>query len=226
MEDDERQGHSRMIMRGARLRDVRSAAIETGAIEGLYTTPRGVTLTVAMQGATWQASLHEIGPDVQGHFEAQLAASRASSSRHLAPCRCLSGGFGTFTLSAAATHPPTECLPIKAGRTALSATASTKSNPTMSFNPTAQPTTTAPVIDVSPSPIARLMDETRTGSIRDVAARCSDRLLPPRTCIDPPVLRWQRPRLPGGGVSVSVSRRGDTTRHLLGSGWRLPRRAG
>jgi len=53
---------------------MRSAAIETGAIEGLYTTPRGVTLTVAMQGAAWQASLHEIGPDVQGHFEAQLDA--------------------------------------------------------------------------------------------------------------------------------------------------------
>lgn len=53
---------------------MRSAAIETGAIEGLYQTHRGITLAVAMQGAAWQAKLHEIGPDVQGHFEAQLDA--------------------------------------------------------------------------------------------------------------------------------------------------------
>src|SRR5947207_2719456 len=49
---------------------LRSAALETGAIEGLYATSRGVTRTVALQGAMWHAELEKIGPDVKGHFEA------------------------------------------------------------------------------------------------------------------------------------------------------------
>jgi Fic family protein len=53
---------------------LRSAALETGAIEGLYTTNRGVTRTVALQGALWEAELDKLGSDVRGHFEAQLAA--------------------------------------------------------------------------------------------------------------------------------------------------------
>ena len=53
---------------------MRSAALETGAIEGLYQTPRGVTVTVAMQAAAWQTTLHDLGDQVQGHFEAQLDA--------------------------------------------------------------------------------------------------------------------------------------------------------
>ena len=53
---------------------LRSAALETGAIEGLYATARGVTRTVALQGAMWEAALDEIGPDVRGHFAAQLEA--------------------------------------------------------------------------------------------------------------------------------------------------------
>lgn len=53
---------------------VRSAALETGAIEGLYTTSRGITRAVALQGALWEAELDKLGPDVRGHFDAQLAA--------------------------------------------------------------------------------------------------------------------------------------------------------
>jgi Fic family protein len=53
---------------------LRSAALETGAIEGLYATDRGVTRSVAIQGALWEAQLERIGPDVRGHFDAQLAA--------------------------------------------------------------------------------------------------------------------------------------------------------
>ncbi len=53
---------------------LRSAALETGAIEGLYSTNRGITRTVALQGAMWEAELDKLGPDVRGHFEAQLAA--------------------------------------------------------------------------------------------------------------------------------------------------------
>lgn len=53
---------------------LRSAAVETGAIEGLYATTRGITRTVAIQGALWEAELEKMGADVRGHFEAQLAA--------------------------------------------------------------------------------------------------------------------------------------------------------
>ena len=53
---------------------LRSAALESGAIEGLYSTSRGVTRTVALQGAMWEAELEKLGGDVRGHFEAQLAA--------------------------------------------------------------------------------------------------------------------------------------------------------
>jgi Fic family protein len=53
---------------------LRSAALESGAIEGLYATSRGVTRTVALQGAMWEAELAKLGDDVRGHFEAQLAA--------------------------------------------------------------------------------------------------------------------------------------------------------
>lgn len=53
---------------------LRSAALETGAIEGLYATSRGVTRMVALQGAMWEAELDKLGSDVRGHFAAQLAA--------------------------------------------------------------------------------------------------------------------------------------------------------
>jgi len=53
---------------------LRSAALETGAIEGLYATNRGVTRAVALQGALWEAELTKLGPDVARHFDAQLAA--------------------------------------------------------------------------------------------------------------------------------------------------------
>lgn len=53
---------------------LRSAALQTGAIEGLYPASRGVTRVVALQAAMWEAELAKIGNDVRGHFEAQLAA--------------------------------------------------------------------------------------------------------------------------------------------------------
>jgi Fic/DOC family len=53
---------------------LRSAALETGAIEGLYSSNRGVTITVAAQSAAWQLRLDELGANVRSHFEAQLAA--------------------------------------------------------------------------------------------------------------------------------------------------------
>jgi Fic family protein len=53
---------------------LRSAALETGAIEGLYTTNRGITRSVALQGLLWETELAKLGEEVRGHFEAQLAA--------------------------------------------------------------------------------------------------------------------------------------------------------
>src|SRR5215216_1759312 len=40
----------------------RAAAVDTGAIEGLYETDRGFTFSVAMQAAHWEAALAEKGP--------------------------------------------------------------------------------------------------------------------------------------------------------------------
>jgi Fic family protein len=53
---------------------VRAAAFDTGAIEGLYKTDRGLTMTVATQAATWQAEMEEKAPDARAYFEAQLEA--------------------------------------------------------------------------------------------------------------------------------------------------------
>jgi len=53
---------------------VRAAAMDTGAIEGLYTVDRGFTMTVATQAFAWEHTLDEKGEDVRALFEAQLEA--------------------------------------------------------------------------------------------------------------------------------------------------------
>ncbi len=53
---------------------MRAAALDTGAIEGLYDVDRGFTISVALQTIAWQAALSDIGADVPALFEAQLAA--------------------------------------------------------------------------------------------------------------------------------------------------------
>lgn len=60
----------------ARAREIamRAAAFDTGAIEGLYPTDRGLTLTVATQAAAWEQEVDERSPDARALFEAQLAA--------------------------------------------------------------------------------------------------------------------------------------------------------
>ncbi len=52
----------------------RTAAIDTGAIEGLYEVDRGFTYSVAVEAATWEASMAAKGGDVRPLFEAQLHA--------------------------------------------------------------------------------------------------------------------------------------------------------
>jgi Fic family protein len=53
---------------------VRAAALDTGAIEGLYSVDRGFTMTVALQSLTWEQAIEERGVGVRELFEAQLAA--------------------------------------------------------------------------------------------------------------------------------------------------------
>jgi Fic family protein len=52
----------------------RTAAIDTGAIEGLYDVDRGFTYSVAVEAAAWEASMAAKGKDVRPLFEAQLHA--------------------------------------------------------------------------------------------------------------------------------------------------------
>lgn len=53
---------------------IRAAALDTGAIEGLYTVDRGFTMTVALQGMAWEQMIDERGDGVRDLFEAQLQA--------------------------------------------------------------------------------------------------------------------------------------------------------
>jgi Fic family protein len=53
---------------------IRAAALDTGAIEGLYSVDRGFTMTVALQSLTWEQAIEERGAGIRELFEAQLAA--------------------------------------------------------------------------------------------------------------------------------------------------------
>ncbi|HYG65306.1 MAG TPA: Fic family protein, partial [Thermoanaerobaculia bacterium] len=53
---------------------IRAAALDTGAIEGLYSVDRGFTMTVAVQGLAWEHAIEERGAGVRAFFEAQLEA--------------------------------------------------------------------------------------------------------------------------------------------------------
>jgi len=52
----------------------RAAALDTGAIEGLYEVDRGFTFTVAFETAAWEVQLAQKGENVRPLFEAQLHA--------------------------------------------------------------------------------------------------------------------------------------------------------
>ena len=51
----------------------RSAAVETGAIEGLYETTRGFTLSIAEEATGWEQKLHRRGIEVDRHVQDALA---------------------------------------------------------------------------------------------------------------------------------------------------------
>ncbi len=52
----------------------RSAAVDTGAIEGLYQTDRGFTRTIAAQGEFWQRALDLKGEPAKGSIHDALEA--------------------------------------------------------------------------------------------------------------------------------------------------------
>ncbi len=61
-------------IRRAREIALRAAAFDTGAIEGLYATNRGLTFSVAEQSVAWEQQVEAQGPDALILFEAQLRA--------------------------------------------------------------------------------------------------------------------------------------------------------
>jgi len=140
---------------------MRSAAIETGAIEGLYTTPRGVTLTVAMQGATWQASLHEIGPDVQGHFEAQLDAFESILDVATGAVPLSERWVRDLHALSCRNQPTHRVLTDQGWQDRALRHGEYKVEPNHVVQPDGATHHYCPVIDVPPE-MARLMDETRT----------------------------------------------------------------
>lgn len=53
---------------------MRAAAFDTGALENLYATDRGLTRTVATQAFMWEGKVQERSPDALNLFRAQLTA--------------------------------------------------------------------------------------------------------------------------------------------------------
>ncbi len=69
-----REKASKEALRDAVTVALRAAAIDTGAIEGLYQVDRGFTMSVALQTAAWEHSMGEKGEQVKSLFAAQLQA--------------------------------------------------------------------------------------------------------------------------------------------------------
>ena len=72
--EQRRKKASREVLEKAQSIVRRAAAVDTGALEGLYEVDRGFTFTVATEAAFWQVKLDEKGEQVRGYIEAQLEA--------------------------------------------------------------------------------------------------------------------------------------------------------
>jgi Fic family protein len=72
--NERRQSATPEILKSAVEVAVRAAALDTGAIEGLYSVDRGFTMTVAFQSLAWEQAIEERGAGVRELFEAQLQA--------------------------------------------------------------------------------------------------------------------------------------------------------
>ncbi len=62
------------LLERARKVALRAAAIDTGAIEGLYEVDRGFTLTVAVEAAAWEVALAQKGEVARTLIESQISA--------------------------------------------------------------------------------------------------------------------------------------------------------
>ena len=69
-----RRDVSAEALRRAREVVKRAAALDTGAIEGLYEVDHGFTFTVALETAAWETELARRGENVRSLFEAQMHA--------------------------------------------------------------------------------------------------------------------------------------------------------
>jgi len=69
-----REGVSAQVLERARQTAKRAAALDTGAIEGLYDVDRGFTYTVALETSAWELMLGQKGEHVRPLFDAQLHA--------------------------------------------------------------------------------------------------------------------------------------------------------
>ncbi|MCL2466461.1 MAG: Fic family protein [Micrococcales bacterium] len=68
-----RRSASAQALEAVMTETLRTAAVDTGAIEGLYSTDRGFTRTVATQAAAWELAADEKGPHVRRSIEAAIS---------------------------------------------------------------------------------------------------------------------------------------------------------
>ena len=72
--EERRQGAKPEVLEKARTAALRAAALDSGALEGLYTVDRGFTMTVAQQVGAWEMALREKSDSALDLFGAQLEA--------------------------------------------------------------------------------------------------------------------------------------------------------
>lgn len=70
----ERDATSQEVVNEALGTTMRTAALESGAIEGLYRVERGITVSIAEQAAEWQHDLRALGASAPQHYADQLEA--------------------------------------------------------------------------------------------------------------------------------------------------------
>lgn len=161
----DRSALSEGVLNRARAIAKRAAALDTGAIEGLYEVDRGFTYTVAFETAAWEAALAKKGEKVRSLFEAQLHAydyvldlattaeplsEAAIRALHEEVCRAQE----TYHV-VTAVGPQEQPLP-KGKYKALPNHVRTREGTDHSYAP----------VDVTPAEMARFVDELRTAEFQ------------------------------------------------------------
>jgi len=149
------------VLKRAREAVKRAAALDTGAIEGLYEVDRGFTYTVAFETTAWEVELAQKGERVRSLFEAQLHAYdfvltlatggepiSEASIRELHKVVC--GAQETYRVMTAV-GPQEQALP-KGQYKSLPNHVRTRKGTDHSYSP----------VDVTPQEMARLVQELRS----------------------------------------------------------------